>query len=416
MRERLAEHRANAACASCHNLMDPVGFALENFDAVGRWRTVEEGKPIDASGGLARRQQVRRRRRARSRRCCKRPELFVGTLTEKLLTFALGRGVEYYDAPAVRKIVRDAQRDRLPLLVDHSGNRQQHAVSDEEVAMIITKKALPRRTFLRGVGATLALPLLDAMVPAVTALAKTPANPVRRLGFVFMPMGCDITRWTPPGEDTLDELSPILSSLAPVKDQVTVITNLELQNAYPGTHATSNAAFLSAAKAKRTESTDYYLGTTVDQIAAQQIGQETQLPSLELSMDLLQIGRPVRQRLRLRLSEQPLVVVADDAAAGRGASAHRVRAPVRRRRQRGRTARRAAQDAPACSTAFSDDIARLQTQARPGRSRAGSASISTPSARSSGASRRPRPTRRTIRCRISIGRSACRPPMPTTRG
>jgi len=153
---------------------------------------------------------------------------------------------------------------------------------------LITKKALARRTFLRGVGATLALPLLDAMIPAATALARTAANPVRRLGFVFMPMGCDITRWTPPG-DTLEELSPILTSLAPVREQVTAISNLELQNAYPGSHATSNSAFLSAAKAKLTESTDYYLGTTVDQVAAQRIGQETQLPSLELAMDLLQV-------------------------------------------------------------------------------------------------------------------------------
>src|SRR5438552_4749397 len=114
--------------------------------------------------------------------------------------------------------------------------------------MIITKKALPRRTFLRGMGATMALPLLEAMVPAATALAKTPANPVRRLGFVFMPMGCDITRWTPPGESKLDELSPILSSLKPVKEHVTAITNLELQNPYPGSHATPNPALLSAAQ------------------------------------------------------------------------------------------------------------------------------------------------------------------------
>ena len=154
--------------------------------------------------------------------------------------------------------------------------------------MIVTKKALPRRTFLRGLGVSLALPLLDAMIPPLTAEANTPASParLRRLGFVFMPMGCDITRWTPKGE-RLDELSPTLSSLEPVKQHVTAITNMELQNAYPGTHATSNAAFLSAATAKRTESTDYYLGTTVDQIAARHIGRETQLPSLEISMDLL---------------------------------------------------------------------------------------------------------------------------------
>jgi hypothetical protein len=154
--------------------------------------------------------------------------------------------------------------------------------------MIITKKFMPRRTFLRTVGATMALPLLEAMVPAATPLAKTAAQPVRRLGFVFMPMGCDQSRWTLPG-DTLDELSPILHSLAPIKEHITAITNMELQNAYPGSHATSNSAFLSCAKAKLTESTDYYLGTTVDQIAAQQIGQATQLPSLELAMDLLQV-------------------------------------------------------------------------------------------------------------------------------
>jgi hypothetical protein len=153
--------------------------------------------------------------------------------------------------------------------------------------MIITKKALPRRTFLRGMGTSLALPLLDAMVPALTALAATPASPVRRLGFVYMPMGSHIDQWTPPGEGKLTELSPTLRSLEPVKEHLTVVTNLELKNAYPGTHATSNAAFLSAAKAKWTESTDYELGITVDQIAARQVGQETRLPSLELAMDLL---------------------------------------------------------------------------------------------------------------------------------
>jgi hypothetical protein len=154
--------------------------------------------------------------------------------------------------------------------------------------MIITKKAIPRRTFLRGMGATVALPLLDAMVPSMTAFAKTPAKPVRRLGFIYMPMGCDFARWKPATEGVGVALSPTLQSLAPVADQLTILSNLELKNAYPGTHATSNAAFLSAAKAKWTESTDYYLGTTVDQVAAQQIGQQTLLPSLEMSMDLLQ--------------------------------------------------------------------------------------------------------------------------------
>lgn len=152
--------------------------------------------------------------------------------------------------------------------------------------MIITKKALSRRTVLKGAQGLLALPLLDAMIPAMTAWAQTPAKSVRRLGVVFIPMGCDQARWTPPGQGTLDKLSLILGPLEPVKDKITVITNLELQTSYPGTHDTSNAGFLSAAYAKHTEGSDYYLGTTIDQLAAKQISQDTQLPSLELGIDL----------------------------------------------------------------------------------------------------------------------------------
>jgi len=154
--------------------------------------------------------------------------------------------------------------------------------------MILSRKALSRRTVLRGLGTTVALPLLDAMVPAATAAGLTPAKPVKRLGFVFMPMGCDLSRWTPRSQGDLSQLSPILDSLGSVRNEINVLSNIELQPAYPGTHATSNSAFLSAARAKQTESADYFLGTTVDQIAAQHIGQETQLSSLEMSMDLMQ--------------------------------------------------------------------------------------------------------------------------------
>jgi hypothetical protein len=152
--------------------------------------------------------------------------------------------------------------------------------------MFITKKAIPRRTFLKGAQAALALPLLDAMIPAATALARTAAKPVPRLGFVFIPMGCDHARWIPSGQGELAELSPILAPLQPIKNHVTVITNTRLQNAYPGTHDTSNAAFLSAAFSKHTDSSDYFLGITVDQVAAREIGRETQLASLQLAMDL----------------------------------------------------------------------------------------------------------------------------------
>lgn len=150
--------------------------------------------------------------------------------------------------------------------------------------MIITKKALPRRTFLRGAGVTLALPLLDAMIPSFSDAAV--AGPVRRLGFVYIPMGCNWFQFFPKEVGNLTELSPTLSTLSPVLNQVTVISNLELKNSYsPGNHATSNSGFLSAARAKMTEGADYELATTVDQIAAKQLGKQTPLPSLELAVD-----------------------------------------------------------------------------------------------------------------------------------
>ncbi len=327
MRERMAQHRANPACAGCHKLMDPAGFSMENYDAIGRWRTQETGRVIDASGGLPDGSTftgVDGLQKA----LMSRPEAFVGTMTEKLMTYSLGRGVTYADAPAVRKIVRRQPRKRLPFFVPGFGYRQQYAISNEENTMIVTRKALPRRTFLRGLGTTLALPLLDAMAPAATALAA----PARRLGFLYVPMGAHRPTWNLPGKD-LTELSPTLSPLANVREYCTVVDNLELRNAYPGTHATSNAAYLSAAKSKWTESSDYYLGTTVDQLgrAADRQGDAA---AVARTVDGPGVnGWPVRQRLRLRVPEQPLVVVADDAAAFRSASAQSVRAAVRRWRQ-----------------------------------------------------------------------------------
>lgn len=156
--------------------------------------------------------------------------------------------------------------------------------------MFIRKKSLSRRTLLKGIGAGVALPLLDGMIPAATAIERTPASAQNRarLGYVFVAMGADMSRFTPKSKTSLDQMSPILESLAPYKNNISVITNTFLEKAYPGSHATSNSAFLSCARAKLTESSDYYLATTADQIAAQHIGQQTQLPSIEMAMDLLE--------------------------------------------------------------------------------------------------------------------------------
>jgi hypothetical protein len=111
MRERMAQHRANPACASCHNLMDPVGLSMENFDAIGRWRTrTESGAVLDSAGGLPDGTTFQGMAGLKQA-LLKRPDLFATTVTEKLMTYGLGRGLEYYDAAAIRQIVRNVRND-----------------------------------------------------------------------------------------------------------------------------------------------------------------------------------------------------------------------------------------------------------------------------------------------------------------
>ncbi len=156
--------------------------------------------------------------------------------------------------------------------------------------MMITKMSLPRRTFLRGVGATLALPLLDAMVPAGTALARTAAKPSPRLGFIYIPNGANMAAWTPPGDGGSLELSRSLQPLANVRDQVVIPTGLDHRQAEAwgdgnGEHSRASAVWLNGVHPKRTEGADVRAGTTADQIAAATLGQETPLPSLELALE-----------------------------------------------------------------------------------------------------------------------------------
>src|SRR6059036_196724 len=157
--------------------------------------------------------------------------------------------------------------------------------------MFISKIALPRRTFLRGIGATVALPLLDAMVPALTAQSKTAAGPVRRLGFVYTPNGATMSAWTPAGAGpALVELSSTLMPLAPFKDQVVVPTGLCQRQAESlgdgnGEHSRGQTVWLSGVHPKRTEGADVEAGITVDQIAAQTLGTDTPLLSIEMALE-----------------------------------------------------------------------------------------------------------------------------------
>ena len=152
--------------------------------------------------------------------------------------------------------------------------------------MFITKKHLSRRTLLRGMGVAVSLPLLDSMLPAQTPLAKTAAKGMPRLGFVYLPHGAVMNQWTPATDGAGFEFSPILKPLEPLRDYVNVVSGLGHRAAdTTAVHSLSPTTWLSGVRPKPTQGVDAYAGVTADQIAAQQIGQESLLPSLELATE-----------------------------------------------------------------------------------------------------------------------------------
>jgi hypothetical protein len=151
--------------------------------------------------------------------------------------------------------------------------------------MFITKKFLARRTFLRGTGAALALPLLDAMVPALTAQLRTAAAPVTRFGFMYVPHGMIMDKWIPATDGADFEFKPIMKPLEPFRKQLTVVGNLYLGPDQGGQHSAPSGMWLNNTPHKRTEAEDVRAGTTVDQMIAKKIGQQTTFPSLELATE-----------------------------------------------------------------------------------------------------------------------------------
>ena len=150
--------------------------------------------------------------------------------------------------------------------------------------MFLTKRSLPRRTFLRGAGATLALPLLDAMVPALTPVVRTAAAPQRRIGFVYIPHGVIMDQWTPSAAGSGFELTQILAPLAPFRDSLVVVSNLTRAEVNSN-HAVSSACWLTGVPPKRTDGPDFRAGVSVDQVIAKQIGQDTTFPSIEVATE-----------------------------------------------------------------------------------------------------------------------------------
>jgi hypothetical protein len=199
VRERMEEHRKNPACNSCHRVIDPLGLALENFDVTGAWRIKDNDATVDSSGDLYDGTKMQGPQGLRNA-LLKHQDVFLLSFTESLMTYALGRRVEYFDMPTVRTIVRDAaKQNRLPDVGSSSrvsstvrrsrwagpkrterDDRRPLGRLERGDAMYITKKHISRRTMLRGMGVTMALPFLEAMVPAGR---RTPRPPPVRCGW-----------------------------------------------------------------------------------------------------------------------------------------------------------------------------------------------------------------------------------------
>lgn len=157
--------------------------------------------------------------------------------------------------------------------------------------MFLTKRHIPRRTFLRGAGAAVALPFLESMLPAQTPLSSSAASPKPRASFIYIPHGAIMSQWTPAQQGTKFEFTPILKPLEPFRDDLTIISGLEAAMAGPATgesggdHSRSAAVFLSGVRPKHTAGSDVRLSATIDQVVARKIGQDTPLPSLELGIE-----------------------------------------------------------------------------------------------------------------------------------
>ena len=323
--------------------MDPIGFALESFDAVGKYRTFDENfEPIDNTGvyadgtridGLAGLRQV----------LVNHSEPVPRQRDEHAADLRAGprRGV-LRRAGGPRDPARRGAAE-LPLLVAHSRHRQERSISDEEIRlMIITKKALSRRTFLRGMGVSLALPLLDAMVPALSAVADTAAKPVQRYGFFYMPNGVamnhtGVNYWKP--TDRRRRLRVLADSEAARAvpesgdrgERAAQSVGREPRRRQRRPHAQHRlVADRHAHQAnRRLRSARRHLGRSGHRVAVPE-GDAAAVARAGDSAELR--DRRLRHRLQLRLRHDAGVGVADDAAADAEQSAAGVRAAVRRRR------------------------------------------------------------------------------------
>ena len=261
LRERMEQHRTNPVCASCHSRMDPLGFALEHFDAIGQWRETDSGAR-DQLDDHARRPRRSTARRRSARRCSTNDDEFVRTVTEKLLTYALGRGVEYYDAPQVRQIVRGiSQRNEYRWSSSDSGHRAAarrsrcaaRPSSRDDAAptsgttasaaaqvrrrhMIITKNApVAARPCCAALASRSRCRCSTAWCRRSPRSSKTAAAPVRRLGVFYVPeRHVDAVLVAEGRRRRSRSCPPTLRSLDELKDRVLLVRRPGRRGGQPG--------------------------------------------------------------------------------------------------------------------------------------------------------------------------------------
>ena len=285
VRERMEQHRSNPQCTSCHRVIDPLGLALENFDATGKWRIRDGGMPVDTSGQLFDGTSITGSSGLRDA-LLRHQDVVLLSFTRSLMTYALGRRVEAADMPAVRRIIRNAaaQNYRISAFVTgivesdafrlarlpQSQRQQTTDAQGQRVNMFVTRQSLSRRTLLKGLGATVALPMLDAMMPA-GALAQNGRKPIRLIAMEMVhgaagstAYGIKKNMWSPAATGSAFDLSPTsLKSLEPYRDYLTIVSNTDVRNAEAfaaseigADHFRSAAVFLTQAKPKQTQGSD----------------------------------------------------------------------------------------------------------------------------------------------------------------
>ena len=305
LRLRMEQHRSQASCAVCHSKLDPLGFGLENFDAVGGWRDTDAGVAIDSSGKLPSGESFRGPKELRAILKAHAPD-FTRCLTEKMLTYALGRGLEESDRCAVDQIVRSLEADRYRfsalvlgivksdpfqkrrpvserLRIEARGEASDHEATTANIAADGLARRGQRRSPCPG-WRRWPQPRSRPTAPARAVVAP------KRMAFLYVPNGVHMPDWVPKRRARSSRCRRRSNRSSRHRDNLLVLTGLAQHNAEalgdgPGDHARSLACFLTGAHPLKTDGAGIRVGVSVDQVAAREIGRQTRLPSLELGIE-----------------------------------------------------------------------------------------------------------------------------------